>query len=86
MIKSGEIVKQIIHELIKTNLVLTVVFILQYQFTSKSKDFLISSWKTKKDEIISKLRSQKSIYTRMWLCLSVPARVIDNKNKKFIFF
>jgi hypothetical protein len=35
MIESGEIVKQIIHELIKTNLVLIVVFILQYPFTSK---------------------------------------------------
>jgi hypothetical protein len=41
MIQLRESIKQIIHDLLKTNLVLIVVLILQHPFTSKFKHFFV---------------------------------------------
>jgi hypothetical protein len=41
IIQLRESIKQIIHDLLKTNLVLIVVLILQYPFTSKFKHFFL---------------------------------------------
>jgi hypothetical protein len=40
VVESSESFKQIIHDLLKTNVVLVVVLILQNPFTSKSKHFI----------------------------------------------
>ena len=81
VIESSESVKQIIHDLLKTNLVLVVVLILQHPFTSKFKHFFLLC--QKKFIFIS------TFITVLWTILSshyIFVYSISKSSDKFLLF